>query len=53
MNLLPKAFLAVALALCLLMPSTQSLWMDEAQTWRLASLPTVSALFYELWKTYA
>lgn len=49
---LPRVFLALALALCVLMPSTQSLWIDEAQTWRFASEPTVGGLFSALEKTH-
>ncbi len=30
------------------MPSAQSLWIDEAQTWSFASVPTVGGLFSEL-----
>src|SRR5436190_20662327 len=53
MTRLPRAFLAIALILCCFMPTTQSLWVDEAQTWRLASLPSVGALFSNLWSTHA
>jgi len=35
------------------MPSTQSLWMDEAQTWRIAIKPSVAALVADLRETQA
>ncbi len=53
MSTTAKLFLLVALALCTLMPSTQSLWMDEAQTWRLASMPSLSAVVADLRQTQA
>ena len=52
MTTLPKAFAIVAFILCLFMPSAQSLWIDEAQTWHYASAPTVGALFSELNTTH-
>ncbi len=52
MSIRSKLFFGIALALCLLMPSTQSLWIDEAQTWVFSSTPTISALISELVTTY-
>ena len=53
MSALSKVCFAVALALCVLMPSGESLWMDEAQTYRLASMPTLAAVFSDLRKIVA
>ena len=38
----------VALLLCAMMPGTQSLWMDEYESWRVASLPTLAAMWADL-----
>lgn len=50
MNTLTRTFLIIAVALCFLMPSSQSLWMDEAQTYRLASIPSLAEVFSDLRK---
>lgn len=52
MSIRSKVFFGIAFALCLLMPSTQSLWIDEAQTWVFSSIPTFGALFSDLATTY-
>jgi len=44
----PLIFLSLALALVPLMPSTDSLWVDEAQTWRYARQATLDTAWQQL-----
>ena len=52
MSVRSKVFFALALALCVLMPGAQSLWIDEAQTWRVASMPSFGAFLSDLTNTH-
>ena len=53
MSLFSKGCWALAVVLCILMPSQQSLWMDEAQTYRLASMPSLSLVAEDLSASFA
>jgi hypothetical protein len=47
-TLAARVYLGAALALTFLMPSSDSLWIDEAQTWKSAVIPNFGAWFHAL-----